>query len=125
MLFWIFMLIFVLLIPSLMIIFGTVFKNSAPKDINYIYGYRTPMSTSSKEAWEFAHKYMGRLWLIFGIIIPIPSVTAMLFVIGLDKDTVGYTGMAITFAQIVLMIIPIIPTEIALRKNFDKNGNKK
>ena len=125
MLFWIFMLIFVLLIPSLMIIFGTVFKNSAPKDINYIYGYRTPMSTSSKEAWEFAHKYMGRLWLIFGIIILIPSVTAMLFVIGLDKDTVGYTGMAITFAQIVLMIIPIIPTEIALRKNFDKNGNKK
>ncbi|MBQ3528491.1 MAG: SdpI family protein [Clostridia bacterium] len=125
MLFWIFMLIFVLLIPSLMIIFGTVFKNSAPKEINYIYGYRTPMSTSSKEAWEFAHKYMGRLWLIFGIIILIPSVTAMLFVIGLDKDTVGYTGMAITFAQIVLMIIPIIPTEIALRKNFDKNGNKK
>lgn len=108
-----------------MIIFGTVFKNSAPKEINYIYGYRTPMSTSSKEAWEFAHKYMGRLWLIFGIIILIPSVTAMLFVIGLDKDTVGYTGMAITFAQIVLMIIPIIPTEIALRKNFDKNGNKK
>ncbi len=125
MIFWSFMLFFVLLIPLLMIIFGGIFKKSAPKDINYIYGYRTPMSTSSKEAWEFAHKYMGRLWLIFGIIILIPSVIAMLFVIGLDKDTVGYTGMAITFIQIVLMIIPIIPTEIALRKNFDKNGNKK
>ena len=125
MLFWSYMLVCVLLVPLMMIIFGRIFKKSAPKDINYVYGYRTPMSTSSKEAWEFAHKYMGRLWLILGIIILIPSVIAMVLVIGLNKDTVGYTGMAITFIQIVFMIIPIIPTEIALRKNFDKNGNKK
>ena len=125
MLFWSYMLVCVLLVPLIMIIFGRIFKKSAPKDINYVYGYRTPMSTSSKEAWEFAHKYMGRLWLMLGIIILIPSIIAMVLVIGLNKDTVGYTGMAVTFIQIALMIIPIIPTEIALRKNFDKNGNKK
>ena len=62
---------------------------------------------------------------MLGIIILIPSIIAMVLVIGLNKDTVGYTGMAITFIQIALMIIPIIPMETALRKNFDKNGNKK
>lgn len=61
MLFWSYMLVCVLLVPLIMIIFGRIFKKSAPKDINYVYGYRTPMSTSSKEAWEFAHKYMGKL----------------------------------------------------------------
>lgn len=125
MLFWLFMLGCILLIPLIMIIFGRVFIKKAPKDINYVYGYRTPMSTSSREAWEFAHNYIGKLWLILGIIILIPSVIGMILVIGTDKDTVGYTGMAITFAQIVFMIIPIFPTEIALKKNFDKNGNRK
>ncbi len=125
MLFWLFMLGCILLVPLVMIIFGRVFIKNAPKDINYVYGYRTPMSTSSLEAWEFAHSYIGKLWYILGIVILIPSVIGMIAVIGLDKDTVGYTGMAITMAQLFFMIIPIILTEIALKKNFDKNGNRK
>lgn len=122
---WLLMLIFVLIIPSVMIIIGQIYRKKPPKDINMIHGYRTPMSTSSKEAWDFAHRYFGKLWLVFGIIILILSAIGMLFVIGLDKDTVSYTGTAITFVQMFFMIIPIIPTEIALRKNFDENGNRK
>ena len=122
---WIFMLACILLVPLMMIIFGRVFTKKAPKDINYVYGYRTPMSTSSKDAWEFAHKYIGKLWLLIGTVILIPSIMGMILVIGLDDDTIGYTGMAITFAQMFIMILPVIPTEIVLRKNFDKNGNRK
>ncbi len=125
MFFWIFMFICVLLIPIVMISFGHKFKKGGPKDINYVYGYRTPMSTSSKEAWEFAHNYIGKLWFVLGIVVLIPSVAAMLWVIGLDKDTVGNTGMIVTFVQLFILVIPIIPTEIALRKNFDENGNRK
>ena len=123
--FWFFMFFFILLIPLLMIIFGLVFRKCPPKEINYIYGYRTPRSTKSQETWDFAHKYMGRLWLLFGIIILIPSIIGMVLVIGLDEDTVGYTGMAITLIQLFVMMIPIIPTERALKKNFDENGNRK
>lgn len=123
--FWLFMLISVLLIPIIMIIFGSIFKKKAPKDINIAFGYRSSMSMSSKEAWDFAHAYIGKLWLVFGIVMLLASVVGMILVIGLDKDTVGYTGMAITFAQLFFMIIPIIPTEIALKKNFDENGNRK
>lgn len=125
MLFWVFMLIFISLIPLVMIIFGRKIKKNAPKEINYIYGYRTTMSTSSKDAWDFAHKYIGRLWFALGITMLIPSIIAMILVIGLDKDTVGYTGTVITFMQLAFMVIPIIPTEIALKKNFDENGNRK
>ena len=123
--FWLFMLISVLLIPIIMIIFGSIFKKKAPKEINIAFGYRSSMSMSSKEAWDFAHAYIGKLWLVFGIVMLLASVVGMILVIGLDKDTVGYTGMAITFAQLFFMIIPIIPTEIALKKNFDENGNRK
>lgn len=125
MLFWLFILICTLLLPLVMIIYGFKFKKSAPKNINYIYGYRTQRSTASNEAWKFAHNYFGKLWFITGIILVSLTIIAMMLVIGLDKDTVSYTGMTITFIQLFLSVIPIIPTEIALRKTFDENGNRK
>lgn len=48
----------------------------------------------------------------------------MLFVINRGTETIGMTGVIIVFVQIVPMICVIIPTEHALRKNFDKNGNR-
>ena len=38
--FWIFMVCAIVMIPFMMILFGYIFKNNPPKDINSIYGYR-------------------------------------------------------------------------------------
>ncbi len=38
--FWIYMLAMGLLFPAIMLVMGKVFMKSAPKEINYIYGYR-------------------------------------------------------------------------------------
>ena len=53
------------------------------------------------------------------------SIIALFFVIGKDKDTVGFAGMIICYVQMAVMLIPVIPTEISLRRNFDKNGKRK
>ncbi|RSD29009.1 SdpI family protein [Mesobacillus subterraneus] len=45
-----------------------------PKEINYIYGYRTPRSMRNKENWEKANKYSSRLMIIFGLIIVVISL---------------------------------------------------
>ena len=45
--------------------------------------------------------------------------------IGKDKDTIGFAGMIICYVQLVAMLLPVIPTEISLRRRFDKNGNRK
>lgn len=42
------MLLSVLLIPVIMLIFGTIFSKTAPKDINYIFGYRTTRSMKNE-----------------------------------------------------------------------------
>ena len=42
--FWIYMLIMDLLIPIIMILFGQAFLKKAPKEINYVFGYRTSRS---------------------------------------------------------------------------------
>lgn len=48
----------------------------------------------------------------------------MLFVINRGTETIGMTGVIIVFAQLVPMLCVIIPTEHALRKNFDKTGTE-
>ena len=120
--YWFFMLAMNLLFPATMIILGGYFMKKAPKQINYIFGYRTNMSMKNKDTWEFAHKYMGKLWFHLGwLLIPI-SVISMLFVVGKGEDIVSTVGSIVMIFDLIILIAPIFPTESALRKNFDKDG---
>lgn len=122
--FWIFVLIMNLLIPITMIIIGSYYAKKAPKKINSISGYRTPMSMKNKDTWEFAHTYCGKLWRVIGWVMLPVSVFAMVLVMGKEIVTVGTFGLGFSIIQCVVLIIPIIPTERALRKNFDEHGNR-
>ncbi len=123
--FWIFMELMVLLTPFIMIFFGRKFKNNPPDKINWIYGYRTKMSTKNKDTWIFAHKKMGNLWFKTGTIMAIISTFCMLPFVSRDSQTVGSVGGTIMTIQIVFLIIPIFFVEMALKKTFDKDGNKR
>lgn len=122
--FWIFMMVTVLLIPLSMMIFGKMFSKAAPAKINSLFGYRTTMSMKNEETWKFAHTYFGRIWYVAGLIALFPSIVAMLFVLGKEKDTVGYVGMILCLLQMLPLFIPILFTEVALKKEFDKDGRR-
>ena len=106
--FWIFMLFCDLLIPAVMIGFGGVWKKKPPKEINGFYGYRTAMAM-----------------YICGWILLVVTIPAMLPVMKADEDTVGNVGTVLCLLQIIPLILSIVPTELALRKNFDKNGRRR
>lgn len=123
--FWFFMLISNLMVPCIMIGFGKHFSKEAPKKINLTFGYRTSMSMKNKDTWEFAHKYIGKLWFRLGLIILVLSIAPMLIVFGKDVETVGNLSIIIWVVQLVPLVGSIIPTEVALKKAFDKNGKRK
>ncbi len=123
--FWTFMLFLCLLIPALMIGFGALFRRRAPKEINYLFGYRTARSMKNEDTWCFAHGYIGRLWLIIGCVMLPLSIVPLLFCIDSDKDVIGTYGLGIMFIQLILLITPIFFTERALRRTFDENGTRK
>lgn len=123
--FWIFMLVMNGLIPAIMIGFGAYFRKHAPKEINGIFGYRTTMSMKNKETWEFAHRHCGRLWWKYGWGMLLLTVIAMLFVLGKSQNVIGTFGIIICTFQTIGLIASIIPTERALRRNFDQQGHKK
>ena len=120
--FWIFMLLMVLLVPLTMIILGKYFMKKAPKNINLVFGYRSDMSMKNRDTWEYAHQFCGKLWYVLGwITLPVAAV-AMLFLLGKNIDTIGMVGGIISLIEVIPMVGAIIPTEIALRKQFDKDG---
>ena len=114
-----------LLFPVIMIVMGRYFMKTSPKKINYIFGYRTNMSMKNKDTWDFAHKYIGKLWFYLGLILVPITVIPMLFVIGGNEDTVGMVGGIICIVAVVILIAPIFSTETALKNTFDKDGNRK
>ena len=83
------------------------------------------MSMKNKDTWEFAHKYCGKVWYVCGMVMLPITVIFMLLVIGKNKDCVGSIGGIICGVQFIPLIGSILPTEIALKKNFDKNGTRR
>lgn len=123
--FWIFMLMMDLLIPLTMIGFGRYFMAAAPKEINSAFGYRTSMSMKNQDTWKFAHRYCGKLWFISGLVLLPLSVAALFLTLEKGTNVIGSTGAAICLMQLIPLVGSVIPTEIALKKTFDKNGNRR
>ena len=123
--FWIFMFIMVLLIPLTMLFFGWLLFRKTPKEINYVYGYRTKRSMMNEETWKFANQYFGKAWYLCGLISVPLSVMAITLVLGKGTETVGTIGGIITMLQMLPLIGAIVPTESELKKNFDENGKRR
>lgn len=123
--FWIFMLIMDLLIPLTLIGFGRYFSNNAPRQINAVFGYRTAMSMKNQDTWLFAHNYCGKLWFRSGLALLPITIIPLLCVIGGTKDTIGMVGSVICGIQMIPLIGSVFFTENALKKSFDKGGNRR
>jgi uncharacterized membrane protein len=114
-----------LFIPLLMLFVAIIFLKKTPNSINPVYGYRSRRSMKSIEAWKFAHYLCAKIWLFASLILLPLTILAMLLVLNKDQDTIGLVGQIILYLQIAVIVLSIIPVEIALKRNFDENGNKK
>ena len=111
-----------LLIPLIMVGFGKRFMTKPPKNINALFGYRTTMSIKNKDTWVFAHRYIGRLWFICGLVLIPLSVIPLIFVINKGTIAIVHVGVIIYAVQLVPLIGAVFPTEAALKKTFNCDG---
>ena len=122
---WEIILIVVLVMSATMIGFGLLFAKHAPKKINFIMGYRTPMSMKNAETWEFGNVFGGNMLWRTGCVLLVGSLVALFVVMNSDVSVVRIVGIAIIIAHAVMIFGTVILTEAALRKNFNREGNRK
>ena len=63
---------------SVFVLAGMALRFFPPREINYIYGYRTTNSMKSPEAWKFAQAFAGRISISSGLVFALVSVPGML-----------------------------------------------
>ena len=118
---WIFMLICNLLIPAAAVWYGRRFRASPPREPNAWFGYRTARSMKSRDAWNFAQRKMGEVWGRWGYAMVPPVVTLLCPTV----DGMCLWSLPITTAEVLLLLLSMIPVERALKENFDENGRRR
>jgi len=111
-------------LPLLMLVFGLFTRIGLPKRVNWFVGYRTPLACKNQDTWAFAHRYWGKLMIVFGLILTVLAIVGLPL---LARDTLDPTLFLTISAVATLLsvLLTIIPTEIALRKEFDKDGQRR
>ncbi len=122
--FWIFMTACDLLAPVLMILVGR-WSHRHPGEPNWAVGYRTTRSMKNADTWVFAQTHCGKLWERVGLGMLLPSLGVMVLCLGRDAGTVSKVAVVLMTVQMAVLIGSIFPTELALKRHFDENGNRK
>ena len=109
--------------PLILLVAGLFTRIGLPKKVNWFVGYRTSLACKNQDTWGFAHKYWGKLMIIFGIIALALCIAGVILVErGIFELEHGMLIGASGVISLIFVILSIIPTEIALRKEFDKDG---
>ncbi len=115
----------VLIIPLIMIVIGIIYtKKKKLSKPNAFVGYRTSLSMKNEDTWLYANKLMGKVFLIFGLIILVSSSLIMIPFINKTESVINTAVTVITLVQTVLIALSAIPVEVKLRKTFDKDGKR-
>lgn len=88
-----------------------------PKEINYLYGYRTAQSMLSQERWDFAQQVAAQEFLKWGALLSLLALSGLF--INIDIVLGLILGIAL---GIGLVIIPWVRTERALKQRFGETG---
>ena len=119
------LMITIFLLPLVMVICGMSYTKRGPKKITRLQGYRSKMSMKNRDTWDFAHKNLGDLWFKLGApLLAVTSVVSLLVFRESTKQITTWCGV-IFVIQLVIMVLPVVYTEKALKENFDENGKWK
>jgi uncharacterized membrane protein len=100
-----------LMLGPLILVLAVLFKRFPPKKINHIYGYRTPRSMKSQEAWDCANRYSSNALVVIATLICLVQV-------GLWSLLPPNDAILWTTGVLVAGVIAVIPlTEVHLKKN--------
>lgn len=112
---------FSLLIPVMILIFGVLISRYPPKSPRSLFGYRTIRSMKSQQNWDFAQKETGILWKRMGLIdIAAVFILDLLFARSGSVDLQVYGSHALVAAQLIPLVITWIIVERKLKDLDDK-----
>ncbi|MEM7511054.1 MAG: SdpI family protein [Bacteroidota bacterium] len=94
---------------------GFLMQEYPAKKRNYLWGYATCSSMKSQDRWDFAQKYSPKLFINYGLGLIVLGLIENYFGAWLSADRIFRIA-----ASALLILLPIIQTELELKKRFKK-----
>lgn len=104
--------IWAFIVPLLMTLIGVVWLKKPPKKINSWYGYRTKLSASSRETWDFANRHCAMVFIRVGIVMLV--VSAIILILNPSDEVIVF----LTIVQPIVLMAAAVPTTKALKDKF-------
>lgn len=101
------------------LIAGFILLKYPPKELNWVYGYRTKRSMRDKESWDFAQRYSAFRMMLYGFLLTLCSLAG--FVFHPEEETGIFIGLALMLLMVVLLVVDV---ERALIKKFGSSSGK-
>lgn len=122
---WLLLCFAMLLVPTLLLVFGAILSRRPPKEANWSFGYRSPRSMASDEAWDFAQKLAGFLWFWTGAITFLSVLIVCLVMRIRSLSYMSSACLICMLAELFLLAVSYIVIEIILHRQFDKYGDRR
>ena len=111
--------------PAVVLVLGLVFLVFAPKEANYILGYRCAFGMGSVEAWRFTQRLAGITWSVLGLVL-----TVMMFLLTrkfalLNAYDVVWTGAKYILWEVGLVLASSLAINTVVMSRFTYDGESR
>jgi len=108
---------FCLAVPAVMIVMGYFLRRGLPSGLSRYLGYSSFRFRRCEEAREFADRYTGRTMQIVGSAV---LAIAVIMIIAAVFDFIPAETLSwFLIAEMAVMVVSLLPTEIALMRRYD------
>lgn len=109
------------ILPVITLIVGIISKKNPPKEINGFRGYRTALSKSSQEAWDYANMRSAQIMIKGSLIaLAIGAVVLAVYLIAKLSPLSAVFGAVVVTVMMVQLIIIIIPNRLIEKELRDE-----
>lgn len=108
-----------LLVPAAILAVGIWWRIAPPEYRSKGLAYDTALSSSSPEAWAFAHRHCAKLWIRVGTILLI--LTVVLYAV--FPDRIEDFAMWLIGGQMALFCLSAFLVDLLLKNSFHEDGS--
>jgi uncharacterized membrane protein len=87
------------------IVMGFIMSKKPPKEINHLYGYRTPRAMKNQKIWDYAQVYSAKVMIKYGgyfLLLCLPG-----YFIDMAPEMAAGAGLIVLLTGVVFMILQV------------------
>ena len=115
-----------LLGPIVLLALGLGYLIFAPREANYIFGYRCTFGMGSVEAWRFTQRLAGIIWGVLGLVLTLMMTSLTKNFAGQDLQEVLWLAVKYVLWEAGLALVSslVINTIVMIRFTYDGEYRK-